>query len=171
MPKKGIKRGAEKAPGVEAASGPATEREAGAAAEVKNAAAYMKEDKKADAAKTAVYMRGRDWAILERTWRGRVYYQIRTYESERTLADKLAEAFTKAAEKGLTDKVAVTYTRFFRDKYAQVGFYKNTLIIKMPDYISYLRVKWLLDVADKVARSLYGDVAVDTAAEEEPEEA
>ena len=162
--------GAGEAPGAGAASGPATGLEAGAAAEVKNAAAYVKEDKKADKAKTAIYMRGRDWVILERTWRGKVYYQVRTYESERSLVDKLVEAFTKAAEKGLTDKVAVTYTRFFKDKYAQLGFYKNTLIIKIPKFVSYLRVKWLLDLADKVARGLYGDVAVEMAAEEEPEE-
>ena len=171
MPEKGKKKGAEKAPGVGAASDLATEQEAGATVKVKNAAASTTDEKKTDTTKTSVYMRGKDWAIVEKTWHGRVYYQFRTYESERSLPDKLVEAFTKAAEKGLTDKVAVTYTRFFKDKYAQIGFYKNTLIIKIPDYISYMRVKWFLDVADKVARGLYGDVAVDTVAEEEPEEA
>jgi len=120
--------------------------------------------------KDAVYMRGRDWAVVEHQFNNRIYYYVRTYESERGLADKLAEAFEKAAQKGLTDKVSVVYTRWFREKRAQIGFYKNTLIIKIPDYISYMRLKPLLDAADAVARKLYGDAAVDAAAEEEPEE-
>jgi len=121
--------------------------------------------------KDAVYMRGRDWAIIEHYYAGRVYYYVRTYESERSLAEKLAEAFEKASQKGLTDRVSVVYTRWFKKKRAQLAFYKNTLIIKVPDYIAYMRLKWLLGVADNVARLLYGDVAVDVAAEEEPEEA
>jgi len=121
--------------------------------------------------KDAVYMRGRDWAIIEHHYGGKVYYYVRTYESERSLAEKLAEAFEKASQKGLSNKVAVVYTRWFKKKRAQLAFYKNTLIIKVPDYIAYMRLKWLLGVADNVARLLYGDAAVDTAAEEEPEEA
>jgi hypothetical protein len=148
MPDKGRKVGAQEAPG--AAPRPATEEGA----------------KKKD----VVYMRGRDWAIVEHQYNNRVYYYVRTYESERSLADKLADAFEKAAQKGLTDKVSVTYTRWFREKRAQIGFYKNTLIIKVPDYLSYLRLKPFLETADAVARKLYGDVAVDVAAEEEAEE-
>jgi len=148
MPEKGIKKGAQ-APGAEAPR-PATEEGA----------------KKRD----AVYMRGRDWAVVEHQYNNRVYYYVRTYESERPLADKLAEAFEKAAQRGLTDKVSVVYTRWFKEKRAQIGFYKNTLIIKIPDYISYMRLKPLLDAAEAVARKLYGDAVVDAAAEEEAEE-
>lgn len=117
-----------------------------------------------------IYMRGKDWAIVEHEFQGRKYYYVRTYESERGLAEKLAEAFEKAAEKGLTDRVAVVYTRWYKEKRAQVGFYKNTLIIKIPEFISYMRLKSLLAVVDNVARALYGDAAVDAAADEEPEE-
>lgn len=117
-----------------------------------------------------IYMRGKDWAIVEHEFQGRKYYYVRTYESERGLAEKLAEAFEKAAEKGLTDRVAVVYTRWYRDKRAQLGFYKNTLIIKIPDFISYMRLRSLISVADSVAKALYGDAAVEAAAEEEPEE-
>lgn len=117
-----------------------------------------------------VYMRGKDWAILEHEFQGRKYYYVRTYESERGLAEKLAEAFEKAAEKGLTDRAAVVYTRWYKDKRAQLGFYKKTLIIRIPEFISYMRLKALLAVADSVARALYGDAAVEAAAEEEPEE-
>jgi len=120
--------------------------------------------------KDAVYIRGRDWAIIEHHYAGRVYYYVRTYESERSLAEKLAEAFEKASQKGLTDRVSVVYTRWYKKKRAQLAFYKNTLIIKVPDYISYMRLKWLLGVADNVARLLYGDAAVDLASEEEAEE-
>lgn len=117
-----------------------------------------------------IYMRGKDWAIVEHEFQGRKYYYVRTYESERGLAEKLAEAFEKAAEKGLTDRVAVVYTRWYKEKRAQLGFYKNTLIIKIPDFISYMRLRALLSVADGVAKALYGDAAVEAAAEEEVEE-
>lgn len=116
-----------------------------------------------------IYMRGKDWVIAEREFQGRKYYYVRTYESERGLAEKLAEAFEKAAEKGLSDRVAVVYVRWYKDKRVLLGFFKNTLIIKIPDYISYMRLKALLETADKVARALYGDAAVEAASEEEVE--
>jgi hypothetical protein len=171
MSNRNQKRAGEKPAGARVAPRPATEEGAEINVEVKNAAPPPAEEKKVDKAKTAVYTRGKDWAIVERIWQDRAYYQVRTYESERSLPEKLAEAFEVAAKKGLTEKVPVVYTRFFRDKYAQIGFYRNTLIIKIPEYISYLRVKWLLDVAEKTARLLYGDAAVDVATEEEAEEA
>jgi len=117
--------------------------------------------------KDAVYTRGRDWAIIEHHFNNKVYYYVRTYESERSLAEKLAEAFEKAAERGLTEKVSVVYTRWYEKKRLLLGFYRNTLILKVPDYISYMRVKRMLNVAEDVARRLYGDAAVDAAAEEE----
>ena len=115
-------------------------------------------------------VRGRDWAIIEHEYKGRKFYDIRTYESERGLVEKLAEAFEAAVDKHLNENRSITYTRWFADKYVKVALINRNLIIQIPEFISYRRIAGFLKAVENVARHLYGQDIAEEVHEEDVQE-